>query len=200
MLIIYKTHCSCPYIPWPVWNTCGFVWCHVVEYSLTVYDIHWEFEVFIELWMWTQVMKKVMKVHHQLAMIWTSKTLEWQMCMRTWGYIPNGWYSSTLGSWSVFVHLVCNVAASWNSSLRYRALCTNVPQELYPHKPPTRCHTVFSLPVVWWCCGVAFVIMELPHFTLNKLLCEALKNVHGHLTTSAYETNAWRLVSASSIG
>ena len=33
------THCSCPFIPWPVQTTCGFVWRHEVEYSLTVDEV-----------------------------------------------------------------------------------------------------------------------------------------------------------------
>ena len=44
MLVISNNelHRSCPYIPWPVWNTCGFCVMSVVEYSLTA------FEIFIE--------------------------------------------------------------------------------------------------------------------------------------------------------
>ena len=42
---IYQVCCE-PYIPWLVPNTCGFLWCHVVEYSLQLgkYSLSCEFE------------------------------------------------------------------------------------------------------------------------------------------------------------
>ena len=99
ILLDSEPHCSCPYIPWLVRNTCGFVWCHVVEYSLTVLryslrvsDIHCAVNVDTDC---EEGNESTSSVCNDLN-FWN------QMCMHTRGYIANGWYSSTFGLWSVF--------------------------------------------------------------------------------------------------
>ena len=87
------------------------------------WDIHWQFEIFIVLWIWTQTVQK-------FAIIWTSKTR--CACI----------HEATLQMVAIVLFLVCehfvfNVASSWNSSFRFSILWTNVPRRLYPPKPPT---------------------------------------------------------------
>ena len=114
MLIIYKNserHCSVLIYP----ALLEHLWVsHVIEYSLTVYEIFIESLTYSlrcecghRSWSW------VIKVVHATLQL---SELEHWMCMHTWGYISYC-NSSTFGLWSVF-----NITASWNSSSRYRKI------------------------------------------------------------------------------